>query len=141
MLSGPLLVLVVGVLNTVSAVQNWPITAPVANEVVLVARPYTIRWNNDTKGPVSITLNYNQQPVILTSSTVNNGTFVWTPASCYLPREIPRIIILVIVLANTNTNDFINVLNHLFVPKNNTINYHHIVDNKFFAHTYDIDNP
>ncbi|KAI0900634.1 hypothetical protein F4806DRAFT_504336 [Annulohypoxylon nitens] len=83
MLSGPLLVLIVGVLNTVSAVQNWPITAPVANEVVLVARPYTIRWNNDTKGPASITLNYNQQPVILTSSTVNNGTFVWTPASVY----------------------------------------------------------
>ncbi|KAI2468383.1 hypothetical protein F4781DRAFT_398090 [Annulohypoxylon bovei var. microspora] len=77
------LVLIVGWLNIVNAVDNWPITAPVANEVVPVGQPYTIRWNNNTQGPVSITLNYNEQPIVITSSTDNNGTFLWTPATVF----------------------------------------------------------
>ncbi|KAI1395338.1 hypothetical protein F4819DRAFT_196579 [Hypoxylon fuscum] len=78
------LLLLFGILNLrACAVQNWPITAPVANEIVPVGQPYTIRWENNTEGPVSITLNYNEQPVVITSSTMNNGTFVWTPASVF----------------------------------------------------------
>ncbi|KAI6093219.1 hypothetical protein F4821DRAFT_222464 [Hypoxylon rubiginosum] len=70
-----------GTFHSAHAVQNWPITAPVADEVVLVGQPYTIRWENNTQGPVAINLNYDQQPVVITSSTVNNGTFMWIPAS------------------------------------------------------------
>ncbi|KAI1768019.1 hypothetical protein GGR53DRAFT_31906 [Hypoxylon sp. FL1150] len=91
--------LLLRVIRSVQAVQNWPITAPVANEVILVGQPYTITWENDTQGPVVINLNYGQQPVVITcglvhilffislgpnvrlASTANNGAFVWVPAS------------------------------------------------------------
>ncbi|KAI0159895.1 hypothetical protein GGR52DRAFT_166393 [Hypoxylon sp. FL1284] len=70
-------------LYSVNAVENWPITAPVAGEVVPVGQRYEIRWNNDTNGPVSITLNYDEQPVVITSSTENTGTFTWISASVF----------------------------------------------------------
>ncbi|KAI0436899.1 hypothetical protein F4803DRAFT_556560 [Xylaria telfairii] len=76
------LFLLAAVVFSVRAVSNWPIIAPAAGDDVPVNETYTIRWINDTEGPVSITLMYTDSPgIILTSSTENTGSFEWTPVT------------------------------------------------------------
>lgn len=47
------------------ALRNWPILAPVAGESIIADVPYLIRWINDTSGPVSLTLDYDDEPVVI----------------------------------------------------------------------------
>ncbi|KAI0101322.1 hypothetical protein GGR51DRAFT_333331 [Nemania sp. FL0031] len=64
---------------SVSAVQNWPITHPVAGSVVPAGQPCAIEWAPSTAGPVSITLYNDTGRSIITSSTANDGWYSWTP--------------------------------------------------------------
>ncbi|KAI3339495.1 hypothetical protein F4824DRAFT_498185 [Ustulina deusta] len=80
--STPLFLLLAAVVCSVRAVSNWPIIAPAAGDDVPTNQPYTIRWTNQTEGPVSITLMYTDaDEIVLTSSTENTGSYEWTPVS------------------------------------------------------------
>lgn len=63
-----------------------PISAPGLNQQIPVGQPFTITWAPTTPGPVSIILlrgpSTNVVPIaVITDSTPNTGTFVWTPST------------------------------------------------------------
>jgi hypothetical protein len=46
-------------------VQNWPIAAPQAGDIVPVNQPCVVKWTTTSKGPVKITLEVDADFVIL----------------------------------------------------------------------------
>ncbi|EYE94392.1 GPI anchored serine-threonine rich protein [Aspergillus ruber CBS 135680] len=62
------------------------ITKPGLNDLVTAGKPYTIEWDPDTKGPISLVLlrgpSTNVQPIdTLAEAIDNSGHFDWTPSS------------------------------------------------------------
>jgi hypothetical protein len=67
---------------------NNPMSAPAAGEVIEAEKPFEIQWSSGTPGPVKIELRFaDTTAVLITSTTPNNGTYMWIPSGVLAGKD------------------------------------------------------